>query len=111
MAAEPLLYCFVKRVTQRLQTLKITKECAVCAVKAQPIIYHETNDAWYTLTFNSQREPFVMTDTNTKTDLEERQSKNQVEAKQEPSKNKPVYKKPELRKYTQIDYVTAYGVD
>jgi hypothetical protein len=52
-----------------------------------------------------------MTDTNTKTDLEERQSKNQVEAKQEPSKNKPVYKKPELRKYTQIDYVTAYGVD
>lgn len=24
---------------------------------------------------------------------------------------KPVYKKPQLRKYTQIDYVTAYGVD
>lgn len=25
--------------------------------------------------------------------------------------DKPVYKKPQLRKYTQVDYVTAYGVD
>jgi len=24
---------------------------------------------------------------------------------------KPIYKKPQLKKYTQIDYVSAYGVD
>jgi len=29
----------------------------------------------------------------------------------EQSAEKKEYKKPELRKYTQIDYVTAYGVD
>lgn len=32
------------------------------------------------------------------------------EQKSEKSEKKE-YKKPELRKYTQIDYVTAYGVD
>lgn len=35
--------------------------------------------------------------------------------KSEPEQNKSCekkpYKKPELRKYAQIDYVTAYGVD
>ncbi len=29
----------------------------------------------------------------------------------EQKSEKKEYKKPELRKYTQIDYVTAYGVD
>jgi len=31
-------------------------------------------------------------------------------AAEKPAEKKQ-YKKPELRKYTQIDYVTAYGVD
>lgn len=30
--------------------------------------------------------------------------------REQPTEKKQ-YKKPELRKYTQIDYVTAYGVD
>jgi hypothetical protein len=46
------------------------------------------------------------------------QTSEQVQSEKQDSKTAPEqtvekkeYKKPELRKYTQIDYVTAYGVD
>lgn len=46
-------------------------------------------------------------------DLKEQEScsNNQTRTNADKPAEKPVYKKPELRKYTQIDYVTAYGVD
>lgn len=33
------------------------------------------------------------------------------EKKPKQSTDRPVYEKPQLRKYTQIDYVTTYGID
>jgi len=55
---------------------------------------------------------YVMNNTEEKpVDIEEHRPPSESQAEAEESKQKLIYKKPELRKYTQIDYVTAYGVD
>jgi hypothetical protein len=45
------------------------------------------------------------------TTADERDTEAESESCELSETEKKVYQKPELRKYSQIDYVTAYGVD